>query len=326
MSDPAFSTAQGQPTPFLFEKRNGPLFKLFLKNLLLTVVTFGVYFFWARVSITKYIYNHLSFGKRSFDYHATGKEQFIGFLKGIGILGSLAVVFLLLIKLSPILAIILSPLMYIAAIFILAPFVIIGKWRFLLSRSSYCNVRFKCTGNFKEILPIWIKGVLLTGITFGFYSPVLQNKLQKYLVDKSQFGSLRFEYSGKNGEYFGIWLKGLLLTIVTLGIYGFWFMANINRYIMSHTSLNGRTFNSTVTGGALFKIAIINMLTVVFTFGLGFPIAVNRMYGYFFGNLTLDISPDELQAVAATFDTGASALATGIEDAAEVVDAIAGII
>jgi uncharacterized membrane protein YjgN (DUF898 family) len=162
-------------------------------------------------------------------------------------------------------------------------------------------------------------------VTLGFYGPVFQNKLQKYVVDRSQFGSLRFEYSGKNGEYFGIWLKGILLTIVTLGIYSFWFMANINRYIMSHTSLNGRTFNSTVTGGGLFKTSIINMLTVIFTFGLGFPIAVNRMYSYFFSNLTLDISPDELQAVAATFDTGASALATGIEDAAEVVDAIAGI-
>jgi uncharacterized membrane protein YjgN (DUF898 family) len=326
MSDPVFSSSQGQSTPFHFEKRNGPLFKLFLKNLLLTVVTFGVYFFWGRVAITKYIYNHLSFGKRSFDYHATGKEQFIGFLKGIGILGSIAAIFFLLTKLSAILAMLLPPIIFVAAAFFLTPFVLIGKWRFLLSRSSYCNVRFKCTGNFNEILPIWIKGLLLTAITFGLYSPVLQNKLQKYLVNKSHFGSLQFDYTGKNGEYFGIWLKGLLLTIVTLGIYSFWYMANINRYIMSHTSLNGRSFNSTLTGGELFKIAIINMLTVIFTFGFGFPIAVNRMYGYFYSNLTLDMSPDELQAVAATFDKGASALATGIEDAAEVVDAIAGIV
>ncbi len=326
MSDPVFSSAQGQPTPFYFEKRNGPLFKLFFKNLLLTVVTFGVYFFWARVAMTKYIYNHLSFGKRAFDYHATGKEQFIGFLKGIAIFGALATAFLFLMKISAMVAMILTPFIYIGAIFILAPFVMIGKWRFMLSRSSYCNVRFKCTGNFKEILPIWITGVLLTGITFGLYSPVLQNKLQKYMVDNSHFGSLRFEYSGKNGEYFGIWLKGILLSIITLGIYSFWFMANVNRYIMSHTSLNGRTFNSTMTGSGLFKTAIINMFTVIFTFGFGFPIAVNRMFGYFYSNLTLDISPDDLQAVASSFDTGASALATGIEDAAEVVDAIAGII
>jgi uncharacterized membrane protein YjgN (DUF898 family) len=325
MSETVILSASGQPTPFHFQKQNGPLFKLFLKTLLLSVVTFGIYFFWGRVAITKFIYNKLAFGKRSFDYHATGKEQFIGFLKGIGILSVVAIIIAVTFKVLPLFGSILLILLYIAAIFFLTPFVVMGKWKFMLSRSSYCNVRFKFIGEFNEILKIWIKGVLLTMVTLGFYSPILQNKLQKYLVDNSRFGTLKFGYTGQNSEYFWIWLKGILLSIITIGIYSFWFMAQMTRFVMSNTTINGKSFNSTITGWGLFKTAIINMLTVILTLGFGFPLAVNRMYGYFFSNLTLDASPEELETVAASFDTSASALASGIEDAANVVDAISGI-
>lgn len=329
MSDlnPASSVSnQGQTTPFHFEKRNGPFFKLYLKTVLLTIITLGIYSFWGRVSITKFIYNNTSFGKRTFDYHATGKEMFIGFLKGILIVGVIAIAIFGLLRIKLFQEYVLLVPVYIAFFFVLIPYLIIGKWRFLLSRSSYCNVRFKFVGDFKSLLTMWIKSVLLTIVTVGLYTPVLQNKLQKYIADNSRFGTLAFGYNGTNKDYFKIWLKCLLLTICTLGIYSFWFTAKINRYIWSHTTLNGRSFNSTITGGGLFKLAIVNIIIVIFTLGFGFPIAVNRMNSYFFSNLTLDINPDELAAAAALFDKGASALASGIEEAANVVDAISGII
>jgi len=83
-SYPAAQTS-GNPAPFTFKQENGALFVLFLKTMLLTVVTLGIYSFWGRVNITRYLYNHTSFGSKSFDYHATGKEMFIGFLKGMAI-------------------------------------------------------------------------------------------------------------------------------------------------------------------------------------------------------------------------------------------------
>lgn len=317
---------QDQTTPFHFEKRNGQFFKLYLKTVLLTILTLGIYSFWGRVSITKFIYNNTSFGNRFFDYHATGKELFIGFLKGILIVSLFLVIFFGFSKISPFLSYAMIITFYVAVFFILTPYLIIGKWRFLLSRSSYCNVRFKFVGDFKNLLSTWIKSVLLTIITLSLYSPVLQNKLQKYITDNSRFGTLAFGYDGKSGDYFKIWLKGLVFTILTLGIYSFWFAAEISRFIWSHTTLNGRSFNSNITGGGLFKVAITNMFIIIFTLGFGFPIAVNRLYSYFLSNLTLDVNPDELATSAASFDKGASALATGIEDAANVIDALSGIV
>lgn len=318
-------TSSTQQTPFHFQKRNGPLFKLYLKTLLLSVVTLGVYSFWGKVAITKFIYNNLAFGKRSFDYHATGKERFIGFIKGMGILAAIIIAYAIIYKLSPVLGSVLLFLLYVFGIFWVGPFVVMGKWKYLLSRSSYCNVRFKFTGGFKEISSIWISGILLTLVTLGFYNPIFQNKLHKYLIDNSRFGTLEFRYDGINKEYFWIWLKGIFLTLLTLGVYSFWFSAELSRYTMSKTSLDGKSFNSTITGSGLFKIGIVNIFIILFTLGLGFPIAINRIYEYLFSNLTLDASPEKLETIAASFDTEASAFAGGIEEAADVIDAISGI-
>ena len=72
----------------------------------LTLVTLGVYRFWAKVRTRRFHYQHSSFAagfdsdkpvegashaepeliEGRFDYHATGREKFVGFLKGIGIL------------------------------------------------------------------------------------------------------------------------------------------------------------------------------------------------------------------------------------------------
>jgi uncharacterized membrane protein YjgN (DUF898 family) len=328
MADFAADSATPMSAPsnsFRFEQDNGTLFLLYLKTMFLSVVTLGIYVFWGRVAITKYLYGHTSFGGRPFDYHATGKEMFTGFLKGLGIVAVIGVFFVVIAKIVPIMIAPLYIVLLLGFGFFLTPFIMIGKWRFWLSRSSWCNVCFRHHGEFNELLGIWIKGVLLTIVTLGFYSPVLQNRVQKYYTDKITFGTLPFSFDGVDREFFWIWLKGILLTMITLGIYSFWFAATINRFIFSHTTLKGRRFGSTMTGGGLFGIAIVNMVIVIFTLGFGFPIAVNRMYGYFFSTITLDANPDDLATVAGKMDAGASALASGIEDAANVVDAVSGI-
>lgn len=323
-SNPARNqTDTTMPSSFRFEQNHGDLFILYLKTMVLTVLTLGIYSFWGRVAITKYLHNHTSFGKNTFDYHATGKEMFLGFIKGVCILAPV----LLILKLSPTsLKIIFSLLIYFGTIFFLAPLIVLGKWRFWLSRSSYCNIRFGHKGEYKPFRNLWIKGVLKSIITIGIYSPVFRNQIQKYYFNHTRFGNLPFAYTGDNWEFFWIWFKGALATVFTLGLYSFWYVAKLNRYVMSHTTFNGRSFNSTMTGGGLFKIALLNILIVICTLSLGFPIAVNRMYGYYFSNITLDISPSEIVALADEMDTGASALASGLEEAANVIDSISGII
>ena len=64
-----------------FRGQGSVLTGIFLVNLLLTVLTLGIYYAWAKVKTKKYIYSSTYLEESSFQYHATGKELFMGYLK-----------------------------------------------------------------------------------------------------------------------------------------------------------------------------------------------------------------------------------------------------
>lgn len=51
-------------------------FWLFIKGILLTIFTLGIYGVWFSVDIRKYIFSHLRFGNLSFDFKGTGESLF----------------------------------------------------------------------------------------------------------------------------------------------------------------------------------------------------------------------------------------------------------
>ena len=63
---------------FLSEKSK--LFWLALWTGALTIVTFGLYRFWARTRLRRYIWSSIKPGGDSFEYTGTGLEKFLGFL------------------------------------------------------------------------------------------------------------------------------------------------------------------------------------------------------------------------------------------------------
>ncbi|CAN0586808.1 unnamed protein product, partial [Ectocarpus sp. 12 AP-2014] len=58
----------------------GPLFNLAFKTGLLTVVTLGIYRFWQKTRIRKYIWSSVNAGGDTFEYTGTGIEKLLGFL------------------------------------------------------------------------------------------------------------------------------------------------------------------------------------------------------------------------------------------------------
>src|SRR3546814_12697744 len=63
--------------------RSRDLFWIYLKNLVLTFVTLGIYRFWATTRVRRFIWSHLRFLDEPFEYVGTGKELFFGFLKAM---------------------------------------------------------------------------------------------------------------------------------------------------------------------------------------------------------------------------------------------------
>ena len=58
----------------------GALFPIALMNLFLTIITFGIYRFWAKTNVRKYLWSQTHLDGEPFEYTGTGGELFMGFL------------------------------------------------------------------------------------------------------------------------------------------------------------------------------------------------------------------------------------------------------
>lgn len=118
---------------FVFHGKSGEYFSIWLVNILLSVITLGIYSAWATVRNKRYFYGNLELDGDRFDYHARPMQILLGRML---VIFSLIVTYVLLIVLPSIGA----ALLIIFAL--LLPWIIIRSWRFDAIMSSYRGVRF----------------------------------------------------------------------------------------------------------------------------------------------------------------------------------------
>jgi len=288
-----FPSAQGERAPthqIRFHGEGAELFGIWFVNTLLSVLTLGIYHFWGKAKVRQYIFSRIELGESRFAFHGTGKEMLVAWLKLMGIgciglfcLGMVTYAF----RGNQILSGLLTLMLY-GGLFTLLPFVIVGARRYLLSRTSWRGIHFSFRGESSELLPIFLKGVLLSIVTLGFYSPYLANDLTAFLTNYSYYGTRRFNYDGNGDVLFRIYVRTFFLSLITLGIYGFWGIAAQQRYIAEHTSFgDGARLSSRVTGGALFGLVFTNILLIFCTLGLGLPWVIVRTLRFQFENLEI---------------------------------------
>ena len=261
MSEPA-----NNPT---FHGEGGTLFGIHLKNLLLTIVTLGVYTFWAKTNVRQYLYGQTAVGGDRFGYHGTGGELLKGWLKAIGLV---IVGFVLMAVLSALVHPIVGVIaLYAVGIFVFFPLAMLGSRRYRLSRTSWRGIRFSFRGEFKELVGVFVPGVLLTICSLGLYYPFFHANVRRYFVNETRFGTGAFSFTGEGRELFARHLSLYLLVPLTLGIYWFWHAAFRHRYYWQHTGFGNARFNSTLRGGDLLVFSLVNGLLVMITLGIAYP-------------------------------------------------------
>lgn len=273
--------------PFEFRGEGKELFGIFFVNLLKTILTLGIYRFWAKTKVRQYLWSNTVFAGDSFSYHGTGKELFQGFVKFAGMI----VVFALLMGALQIYGgesgqIIggLAPLIF----WPLVPVLMVGAFRYRLSRTAWRGIRFSFRGERKQAMMIYLKGGLLTLITLGLYWPYFRMQAEAFWRGNSYYGNLQGEFTGEAKEIFGKYVLGVFLSIITLGIYSIWFFAYLSRYNWSNTRFGNANFRFTATGGELFVLNFVNVLLLIFTVGLAYPWVSVRNQKFFTEHLTLE--------------------------------------
>ncbi|MCC7030968.1 MAG: DUF898 domain-containing protein [Chitinophagaceae bacterium] len=290
------------------------LFKIWIVNLLLQIVTLGFYYPWGKANQLQYLYGHTVFENDPFQFHGTGKEMFVGFIKAILCIVVIVGIFTMLTFMG---FQVLAFLVYILSLTAIIPLVIHGSYRYRMSRTSWRGIRFGYRGDKKELYGIFIKGLLLTLVTFGIYGSWFVISIRNYVLSHIRIGNGKFRYSGDGTDFFVLNLVGYLLTLVTLGIYGFWWQKNLFEYYVNHLTIeNGEEriyFKSNATGGGFFSLLVVNLLMVIFTFGLATPWVIVRTLRIVFDNIELQGDLD-LNKLVQTEDNFTDATADDMAD------------
>lgn len=298
-----------------FHGTGGGLFLLILKNVLLTLVSFGVYAAWATTARRKYVWQNMEFHGQRFVYHGTGRELLVGYVKVIAgyllFLGVPAALRLL----SPTLGNLVQLALAVGLVS-LVPFAIYWSRAYLLSRTSWRGVRFSMEPGAGPFARTFIVGYLLTVLTFGLYAPVWLNRLRKVSIERSRFGNQSFRYDGSDAEAWKISIKGMLLTVLTLGVYYFWYAAELSRYETEHTHFQGASARLQLSGWELCKLTLLYVFGTTFTLGLAFPWLATYGLRFFLERLTLEGNID-FSSVAQN-DVQGNAAGDGLADALDV--------
>ena len=268
-----------------FTGAGGALFTIHFKNFLLTLITLGIYAFWGRAEVRRYLYAQTEFAGDRFTFHGTGNEMLRGWFRAIGLV---LVCVIVSVVVTLLFAEALGVLTFYAVLFfVLLPFALVGSRKYRLSRTSWRGIRFSFREAARDFLAIYLPGAVLSVITLGLYFPYFHANVRRFFVNGTLFGTARFQFDGQGGDVIGRHLLNLLLLIPTLGIHSFWFAAFRHRYYWEHTSIGGARFRSTVTGGALAGLRITNLLLLIVTLGIAYPWVQARTIQFHADNLAV---------------------------------------
>lgn len=68
-------------TPIMYDGKVGELYKIFLLNIFLGIITLGIYHFWGKTRTRRYVTSSFSIQEDRFEYTGYGSELFWGFIK-----------------------------------------------------------------------------------------------------------------------------------------------------------------------------------------------------------------------------------------------------
>ncbi|HWK67623.1 MAG TPA: DUF898 family protein [Rhizobiaceae bacterium] len=187
---------------FTFNGSAGEYFGIWIVNVLLTIVTLGIYSAWAKVRRQRYFYGNTVLAGASFDYHASPKQI---------LFGRFIVVFLLILynaltTIAPLAAIVVS-LAFVLAV----PWFIMRGLRFSARVTSYRNVRFDFHGGYGGALLAYIVGPILAFGSLGILAPIASSWMWRYTLGNVRYGDRSMRCEPALGKLYGQWWLPALL-------------------------------------------------------------------------------------------------------------------
>lgn len=227
-----------------FTGTGGAYFRIWIVNLLLTLVTLGLYYPWAKVRKLRWFYGHTQLAGHAFDFHGEPRKM----LRGTMLAGLLVVAYSVAGEFSP-----LSGLLAAAVVAGLWPLMLRAALQFRLANTSWCGLRFSFSGSVREayaavapplllfLLPATLAAfheadlglapatlqaldaiVVIAAVLMLLGLPYFLWRLKRYQHSHFRLGQLRTEWKGELRAVYALCLRafGIVLVPIVLIVAG----------------------------------------------------------------------------------------------------------
>lgn len=217
------------PSRPLYDGKLRDLYAIYLRHLVLMVLTLGWSRFWGRTRLRRYLWNHFAVLGDRFEYRGRGRELLIGFLLALLMLavwaGLVWLVWIHVFHEKPFASFGLFDLFSLSVALIGFPLAYVGHYaglRYKLSRTRWRGIRCAMAGS------AWGYGAAATFLTFAnamtgrLLTPVVSVNLARPRISNVRFGTLPLAFAGSAGDiygrYLGFYFLNILAWIVAAGI------------------------------------------------------------------------------------------------------------
>ncbi len=342
---------QQEPKPqdlygFKFVGSGGEFFNIWIANILLSIVTFGIYSPWAKVRNNKYLYGATQLDRIGFEYTANPIRILIGRLIVVG--GYIAFIITQDVLHLPVVAGIMG-----IVFFLLFPWLVRQAIKFKMRYTRYRGIHFSNQASLWQFYKFFLFHGLLIVLTLGLIIPYTVKEFNSLVINNTYYGNEKFSFSSSASPFYVAYGKiyGLVILVFgsigyyisTLGIdfknkeniptiLGIFFIMYISILISSflikgymkawignavnnNTQLGDFELKSFWSGGTLAWIYFSNFFMMSFTMGLLTPWAKVRVLKYLSENAC--IQADNFEGFINTADEQTRAFG---EEAADFFD------
>lgn len=200
---------------FSFTGRAVEYFGIWIVNLLLSIVTLGIYTAWAKVRRLRYFYGNTWLDGHNFEYHARPTSILLGRV----IVVALLIIYNILVSVSPFFGLLI--ILYILAF----PWLLNKSMAFNARMTSYRNVRLNFRGSYLGALGVFILMPLATILSLGLLAPVASRLANNYIGRHLGYGTARFDTCAPLGAlYANLGATILFIILVALVCSGLGFV------------------------------------------------------------------------------------------------------
>ena len=193
-----------KPVAFEFHGRAGEYFRIWIVNIMLTILTLGIYSAWAKVRNKQYFYGNTVLDDSPFEYTANP----VAILKGRLVVVAILAIYYIAVHFFP-----LSQGLFFILFFIALPWLVMRSLMFNARYSSYRNLYFTFEKNLKDAYKVFVGLVILIPLTLGLIYPYYFHEVQRYRIDNHSFGQYVFKLKSSVKAFYKYYLVAVLIVI-----------------------------------------------------------------------------------------------------------------